>query len=61
MTGSGFWPAYTSVFPIGPLYQDRKQFYQLIMCFEFARNMPHHLMDTNRLCRRFGLPAVGQF
>ncbi len=61
MTAPAFWAAYRTVSPVDQGYEQRKLFYQLIWCFEFSRNTPRHLVDTNRLCEKFGLAGVERF
>ncbi len=55
MTSDEFWKAYTATHSIEPLYEQRRPIYQLLWCFEFARNSPQHLQDTRQLCDKLGL------
>ncbi len=61
MTSDEFWKAYSATHPIELLYEQRRPIYQLLWCFEFARNTPQHLMDTRQLCEKLGLPSPLRF
>jgi len=61
MTSDEFWKAYTANHSIEPLYERRRPIYQLLWCFEYARNTPQHLHDTRQLCEKLGLPTDVNF
>ena len=61
MTSDAFWKAYTATHSIELLYKQRRPIYQLLWCFEFARNTPQHLHDTRQLCEKLGLPPPVSF
>ncbi len=61
MTSKEFWEAYTANCSIEPLYVQRRPIYQLLWCFEYARNTPRHLRDTRQLCEKLGLPELVTF
>ena len=61
MTSDAFWKAYTAHHSIESLYEQRRPIYQLLWCFEFARNTPQHLQDTRQLCEKLGLPPPASF
>jgi Ser/Thr protein kinase RdoA (MazF antagonist) len=61
MTGPAFWQAYREVCPLADDYPERRPFYQLLWCLEYARSTPEHLADTQRLCASLGLPRLESF
>lgn len=42
-------------------YSERRPFYQLLWCLEFAQNTQDHLDTTNVLLARLGLPSLNRF
>jgi fructosamine-3-kinase len=56
-----FWKAYTANCSIDNLYEQRRPIYQLLWCFEYARQTPEHLADTQHLCAHLGLPRLENF
>jgi hypothetical protein len=42
-------------------YAQRRPLYQLLWCFEYARNTSEHLEDTRRLCEQLRVPFAGRF
>jgi aminoglycoside phosphotransferase (APT) family kinase protein len=61
MTGPGFWEGYNRLELRDNLYVERRPFYQLLWCFEYAVNSSRHLEDTRRLCQQLGLSPVIEF
>ncbi|MGH2410114.1 MAG: fructosamine kinase family protein, partial [Chloroflexota bacterium] len=58
MVGEGFWKAYRSCASVDPRYPERRPFYQLLWCLEYASATPQHLADTAAVCRSLGIPPV---
>ncbi|OGN92736.1 MAG: hypothetical protein A2Z71_06875 [Chloroflexi bacterium RBG_13_50_21] len=61
MTSKAFWGAYEEIFPREPIVEQRQLIYQLLWCFEFAKNTPEHLRDTHNLCAELGIPCPDRF
>jgi aminoglycoside phosphotransferase (APT) family kinase protein len=61
MTSQEFWRSYEAIRSIAPQYEQRRPIYQLLWCLEYARPTPEHLMDTQDLCARLGIPRVERF
>ena len=61
MSGPSFLAAYRERIPELPGYEERRPFYQLLWCLEFAQNTPDHLETTNGLFARMGLPRLESF
>jgi aminoglycoside phosphotransferase (APT) family kinase protein len=61
MSGPSFMAAYHERIPELPGYQERRPFYQLLWCLEFAQNTPDHLKTTGSLLARLGLPPLQAF
>jgi len=61
MTSAGFWSSYRVVHALDMSYDQRRPIYQLLWCFEYARNSPQHLEDTRLLCEKLGIPPPEYF
>jgi aminoglycoside phosphotransferase (APT) family kinase protein len=61
MTSASFWHAYRARREVASRYEQRRPFFQLLWCLEYARPTKKHLADTNRLCERLGLPVLETF
>jgi len=61
MVSTAFWQAYNEICQADSLYEQRRPIYQLLWCFEFARNTSQHLKDTQALCSKLGLPCPERF
>ncbi len=61
MSGPSFLAAYRERIPELPGYAERRPFYQLLWCLEFAQNTPDHLETTNTLLTRLELPTLQSF
>ena len=61
MESAAFWEAYEVLCPVPRQYQKRRQVYQLLWCFEYARPTARHLANTRRLCAALGLPHLEGF
>lgn len=61
MTGDGFWDGYTDVMRVDDLYPQRRPFYQLWWCLDYAANTPKHLADTAQLCNLLHFPMIERF
>jgi hypothetical protein len=61
MTSPAFLEAYRARIPERPGYADRRPFYQLLWCLEFAQNTPDHLNTTNELAARLGMAPIHAF
>jgi aminoglycoside phosphotransferase (APT) family kinase protein len=61
MTSDEFWRSYKAICPVEALYEQRRQIYQLLWCFEYAQSTPEHLRDTQYLCAQLGLPCPDRF
>ncbi len=61
MTDDGFWERYAEVMRIDTSYPERRPFYQLWWCLEYASNTPKHLADTRRLCNQLQFPLIERF
>jgi aminoglycoside phosphotransferase (APT) family kinase protein len=59
--GKEFWEAYEAIYPVNPLYPQRRPVYQLLWCLECAWPTPEHLADTQGLCAELGLPRLEHF
>jgi aminoglycoside phosphotransferase (APT) family kinase protein len=61
MTSAEFWSSYRAVHALDLYYELRRPIYQLLWCFEYARNTPRHLEDTRLLCEKLGIPSPEYF
>ena len=61
MTGDGFWERYTQIMTVDDGYLERRPFYQLWWCLEYAANTPKHLADTRILCDLLDFPRIELF
>ena len=61
MSGPSFLASYRDRVPKLPGYTERRPFYQLLWCLEFAQNTPDHLETTNALAARLGFPSLRSF
>lgn len=61
MTGEGFWERYTKIMTVDDGYLERRPFYQLWWCLEYAANTAKHLADTRRLCELLKFPIIERF
>jgi len=61
MTDRQFWQSYEAICPMSPLYERWRPIYQLLWCFEYARQTTEHLADTQRVCAELGIPCVERF
>lgn len=61
MTGDGFWERYSQIMTLDDGYAQRRPFYQLWWCLEYAANTPKHLADTRQLCELLGFPLIERF
>jgi Ser/Thr protein kinase RdoA (MazF antagonist) len=61
MTGRTFIEAYRARVPELSGYADRRPFYQLLWCLEFAQNTAEHLGTTNELALRLGMAPIEGF
>ena len=61
MTGPSFLATYRERIPKLPGYEERRPFYQMLWCLEYAQETTEHLQITNALCRRLDLPPLQSF
>jgi len=61
MTDRQFWQSYEAICPVSPLYRQRRPIYQLLWCFEYARQTADHLADTQRVGAELGIPRIEKF
>ncbi len=61
MTGDGFRERYTEIMTVDDGYPNRRPFYQLWWCLEYAANTPKHLRDTQRLSELLNFPLIERF
>jgi len=61
MTSKQFWQSYQAVCPVSPLYKQRRPVYQLLWCFEYARQTADHLADTQQVCAELEIPCIERF
>lgn len=61
MSSRSFLAAYRERIPELPGYQERRPFYQLLWCLEFAQNAPDHLKTTNALLAQLGMTSLQSF
>jgi fructosamine-3-kinase len=61
MTDREFWQSYEAICPVAPLYKQRRPIYQLLWCFEYARQTADHLADTQRVGAELGIPCIERF
>ena len=61
MTNEAFWQAYNAVYPVDPLYRQRRPVYQLLWCLEVAWPTAKHLADTRQVCLELDFPAIESF
>ncbi|WP_449397185.1 phosphotransferase family protein [Devosia riboflavina] len=61
MSSPYFLAAYRNRIPEMAGYDERRPFYQLLWCLEFAQSTPDHLKTTNALLSMLGLQPMGAF
>ncbi|WP_046141032.1 phosphotransferase family protein [Devosia soli] len=61
MSSQSFLAAYRDHVPELAGYGERRPFYQLLWCLEFAQNTQDHLDTTNVLLARLGMPSLKRF
>ena len=61
MTSPTFLERYRHHVPELDGYADRRPYYQLLWCLEYAQNSKDHLATTNTLANRLRMPAVAEF
>lgn len=58
MMGEGFFEEYQKINPISKDYSQRRLFFQLLWCLEYADPSTEHHIDTKDICDKLGIPVV---